>query len=165
MTNEPAVAPIFTEMQGGTMQNDKFKYDINALFTDPLFRMGFFDFFIKMQQDGIEAAKKFWSSYPQKSALFPNAIDLYERIADFYIMLGIVPKTNYDNVLKENASLKEENKFLTDTLRELQVNIFKTGGEKAQEIWHSSIDKQLAVNKEIAKNFFELFRMLKGGTE
>jgi len=147
------------------MQNDKFKYDINALFTDPLFRMGFFDFFIKMQQDGIEAAKKFWGSYPQKSDLFPNAIDLYERMVDFYIMLGIVPKTNYDKVLKENASLKEENKFLKDTLRELQVNIFKVGGEKAQEIWHSSIDKQLEVNKEIAKNFFELFRMLKVGME
>jgi regulator of replication initiation timing len=147
------------------MQNDKFKYDINALFTDPLFRMGFIDFFTKMQQDGMEAAKKFWSSYPQKSDLFPNAIDLYERIVDFYIMLGIVPKTNYDNVLKENTSLKEENKFLKDILRELQVNIFKIGGEKAQEIWDSSIDKQLEVNKEIAKNFFELFRMLKGGTE
>jgi regulator of replication initiation timing len=147
------------------MQNDKFKYDINALFTDPLFRMGFIDFFTKMQQDGMEAAKKFWSSYPQKSDLFPNAIDLYERIVDFYIMLGIVPKTNYDNVLKENTSLKEENKFLKDILRELQVNIFKIGGEKAQEIWDSSIDKQLEVNKEIAKNFFELFRMLKGGME
>jgi regulator of replication initiation timing len=80
-------------------------------------------------------------------------------------MLGIVPKTNYDNVLKENTSLKEENKFLKDILRELQVNIFKIGGEKAQEIWDSSIDKQLEVNKEIAKNFFELFRMLKGGME
>ena len=147
------------------MQNDKFKYDINALFTDPLFRMGFIDFFTKMQQDGMEAAKKFWSSYPQKSDLFPNAIDLYERIVDFYIMLGIVPKTNYDNVLKENTSLKEENKFLKDILRELQVNIFKIGGEKAQEIWDSSIDKTLEVNKEIAKNFFELFRMLKGGME
>jgi regulator of replication initiation timing len=127
--------------------------------------MGFIDFFTKMQQDGMEAAKKFWSSYPQKSDLFPNAIDLYERIVDFYIMLGIVPKTNYDNVLKENTSLKEENKFLKDILRELQVNIFKIGGEKAQEIWDSSIDKQLEVNKEIAKNFFELFRMLKGGME
>ena len=147
------------------MRNDNFKYDINALFTDPLFRMGFIDFFTKMQQDGMEAAKKFWSSYPQKSDLFPNAIDLYERIVDFYIMVGIVPKTNYDNVLKENASLKEENKFLKDILRELQVNIFKIGGEKAQEIWDSSIDKQLEVNKEIAKNFFELFRMLKGGME
>jgi hypothetical protein len=119
-------------MQGETMQNDNFKYDINALFTDPLFKLGFLDFFIKMQQDGIEAARKFWNSYAQKSDLFPNTVDIYERMVDFYIILGIVPKAKYDEVLKENTSLKEENKFLKDILRELQGNIFNLGGEKAQ---------------------------------
>jgi hypothetical protein len=68
-------------------------------------------------------------------------------------------------VLNENNRLKYENKFLKDTLRELQANIFQLGRENAQQIWHSSIDKQLEVNKEIAKNCFELFRMLKVGIE
>jgi len=76
-----------------------------------------------------------------------------------------VPKIRYDEVLNENKSLKDENAFLRDTIRELQINLFAEGGETAQNIWHKSIDKQLEVNKEISKNFFELFRMLKVSTE
>lgn len=64
-------------------------------------------------------------------------------------------KKKYDEVLNENNRLKYENKFLKDTLRELQAYIFKLGRENAQQIWHSSIDKQLEVNKEIAKNSFD----------
>lgn len=147
------------------MTNDNCKEEIGNIFTNPLFRLGFFDFFLKMQQEGIDAAKKFWGSYSQQNSLVPNAVEMYERMADFYIILGFVPKTKFDEAMNENNRLKNENKFLKDTLRELQANIFNAGEEKAQQIWHSSIDKQLEVNKEIAKNFFELFRMLKVGIE
>jgi hypothetical protein len=132
------------------------------LFTNFLFKKGFFDFFLKMQQEGIESARRFWGTYAGKD-LFPNAVDIFERMVDFYIGLGLVPSAKYDEALKENKSLNEENKFLKDMIRELQMNLFTEGGEKVQQIWHISIDKQLEMNKEIGKNFFELFRLLKEG--
>ena len=133
------------------------------LFTNPLFKMGFFDFFLKMQQEGIEAARKFWDNSAQKQSLVPNAIEMYERMIDFYIILGFVPRVKFDAMAKENKNLKEENKFLRDAMRELQLNLFKDGGEKAQQIWNDSIDKQLDLHKEIARNFFEIFRQLNAG--
>lgn len=147
------------------MFNDECTTKMTGLFTNPLFKMGFFDFFLKMQQEGIEAARKFWGTYSEKNNLFPDALEMYERMIDFYIILGFVPRVKYDEILGENKSLKQENKFLRDTLRELQFNLFTEGGEKVQQIWHSSIDKQLEMNKEIAKDFFELFRQLKVGSE
>jgi hypothetical protein len=133
------------------------------LFTNPLFKRGFFDFFLKMQQDGIEAARKLWDNSAQKQSLVPNATEMYERMIDFYIILGFVPRVKYDEMAKENKNLKTENKFLRDAMRELQLNLFKDGGEKAQQIWNDSIDKQLDLHKEIAKNFFEIFRQLNAG--
>jgi len=147
------------------MFNDECDTKMNDMFTNPLFKMGFFDFFLKMQQEGIEAARKYWITYAEKNSIFPNSLDTYERMADFYIILGFVPRIRYDQVLSENKSLKDENKFLRDTMRELQINLFAEGGETTQQIWHKSIDKQLEVNKEIAKNFFEIFRMLKVSSE
>ena len=130
------------------------------LFTNPLFKMGFFDYFLKMQQEGIEAARKFWSASAEKSGLLPNANEMYERMIDFYIILGFVPRIKYDEIAKENKGLKAENKFLRDAMRELQQNLFKEGGEMGQQIWNSSIDRQLEMNKEIAKGFFEIVRQL-----
>jgi hypothetical protein len=147
------------------MYSDDCNTKMNDLFSNPLFKIGFFDFFLKMQQEGIEAARKYWITYEEKNSLFPNTLDTYERMADFYIILGFVPRTRYDQVLSENKSLKDENKFLRDTMRELQINLFTEGGETAQQIWHKSIDKQLEINKEIAKNFFEIFRILKVSSE
>jgi len=145
--------------------NDECTTQMQDLFMNPLFKIGFFDFFVKMQQEGIEAARRYWSLYADKNNLFPNALEAYERMADFYIMLGFVPRLRYDQAMSENKSLKEENKFLRDTVRELQLNIFNEGGEKAQEIWQKSVDKQLELNKEISKNFFDIFRMLKVGAK
>ena len=138
---------------------------MNDMFTNPLFKMGFFDFLLKMQQEGIDAARKYWITYSQQNSLFPGAMDTYERMADLYIILGFVPKLQYDQVLGENIKLRDENKFLRDAIRELQLNLFAEGGEAAQNIWNKSIDKQLEVNKDISKNFFELFRILKVGSE
>jgi hypothetical protein len=147
------------------MFNDDCTTKMMGIFSNPLFKIGFFDFFLKMQQEGIEAARKFWGTYSEKNNLFPDALEMYERMIDFYIILGFVPRVKYDEILGENKSLKQENKFLRDTIRELQFNLFTEGGEKVQKIWQDSIDKQLEMNKEIAKNFFELFRQLKVGSE
>jgi len=154
---------VRSEEEGGTMFTEDMTKEMMDLFTNPLFKMGFFDFFLKMQQEGIEAARKFWDNSAQKQSLVPNAIEMYERMIDFYIILGFVPRIKYDEMAKENKNLKEENKFLREALRELQLNLFKDGGEKAQQIWNDSIDKQLDLHKEIAKNFFEIFRQLNAG--
>jgi hypothetical protein len=153
---------FFPKRKEEAMFNEEYTVKMMDLLTNFHFKKEFFDFFLKMQQEGIEAARRFWNTYAGED-LFPNAVDIFERMVDFYIGLGLVPSAKYDEVLKENRSLKEENKFLKDMIWELQMNLFAEGGEKVQQIWHSSIDKQLEMNKEIAKNFFELFRLLKEG--
>ncbi len=135
------------------------------LFTNTIFKIGFSEFFLKMQEEGIEAARKFWGPYAEKNNLFRNAGDMYERILDFYIVFGFVPRARYDNLIRENKSLEEANKFLRDTIRELQLNLFSEGGEKIQQIWHSSIARQLELNHGLAKNFFDVFRQLKVGAQ
>ncbi len=146
------------------MFNEDMTKQMMDLFTNPLFKMGFFDFFLKMQQEGIEAARKFWiSTAEKKNTPVPNVTEMYERLVDFYIILGFVPRVKYEDAVKENKGLKEENKFLRDAILELQSNLFKEAGEKGQQIWETSIDKQLDMHKEIAKNFFEMFRQLKAG--
>ena len=139
--------------------------NILQLYSNPLFQKGFFDFFQKMQQEGIEAAKKFWNLSPEKNSLFPNTLEIYEKLIDFYIVLGFVPKSKYEEVLKENEKLKYENLFLRDTIKQLQFKVFTEGGEKVQEVWKDIVDKQMELNKDIAKNFFELFRQLRGDNQ
>ena len=142
------------------MFNEEMTREMMDLFTNPLFKMGFFDYFLKMQQEGIEAARKLWSSTAEKSGLLPNASEMYEQMIDFYIILGFVPRIKYDEIAKENKSLKAGNKFLRDAMRELQQNLFKEGGEMGRQIWNNSIDRQLEMHKEIAKSFFEIVRQL-----
>ncbi|HET6515716.1 MAG TPA: hypothetical protein VFG09_11200 [Thermodesulfovibrionales bacterium] len=132
------------------------------LFGNPLFKKGFFDFFLKMQQEGIEAAKKFWSLYPDKSGLSPNIQEIYEKMVDFYIVLGFVPRAKFDDVLRENERLRSENSFLKEMIKQFQMNLSREGGKKMQEEWQAIIDKQMEMNKEMAKGFFEFFRELKG---
>lgn len=147
------------------MFNEEMMKNLIQLYSNPLFQKGFFDFFQKMQQEGIEAAKKFWNLSPEKSSLFPNSMEIYEKLIDFYIVLGFVPKSKHDEVLKENEKLKYENAFLRETIKQLQFKVFTEGGEKVQEAWKDIVDKQMELNKDIAKNFFELFRQLKGDTQ
>ena len=143
------------------MLSDNCRVKFEELFVNPLFKIGFFDFLLKMQQEGIEAARQHWITHAEQNQMYPNLMETCEKMADFYIVLGFVPGIRHQQVVDENKSLKDENKFLKDTIRELHSNLIKEGGEKAQEIWHKSIDKQLEINQEITKNFFELFRMLK----
>ena len=142
------------------MNNEEMRKDMMDLFTNPLFKKNFFGFFLDVQREGIEAAKKLWNLSPEKSTYFPYALEIYEKMIDFYITLGFVPRTKYEKVLKENEDLRQENKFLKETIYEVQSSIFKEGGEKLQETWHKVIDKQVAMNREIKKDFFQLFKQL-----
>jgi hypothetical protein len=77
---------------------------------------------------------------------------------DFYMSLGLAPKAKYDEVFKEHEKLLYQNMFLRETIRQLQLKMFVEGGEKLREAWKSTIDKQLELHREIAKNVIELFR-------
>jgi hypothetical protein len=66
-----------------------------------------------VQQEGIKAAKQFWDISPLRQSLFPNVSDIFEKMIDFYRNLGFVPFTSYEEVVKENKQLEEENQFLT----------------------------------------------------
>jgi hypothetical protein len=146
-----------------TVQNEDIAKQMMEVFTNPLFKMGFFDYFLKMQQEGIEAARKFWSSTAEKNSPVPNAGEMYERMIDFFIILGFVPRVKYEEAVKESKNLKVENKFLRDAMRELQAKLSEEWGEKGQQVWDASIDRQLEAHREIAKNFFEMFRQMKVG--
>jgi regulator of replication initiation timing len=140
------------------MFNEALIKSIMTLFSDFLFRKGFFDFFQVVQREGIEAARRFWHSYPYKNVFFPNALDMYENMIDFYMSLGLAPKAKYDEALKEHEKLHYENTFLRETIMQIQLEMFAEGGEMVREAWKSIIDKQIEMNKEIAKNLFEIFR-------
>ncbi len=142
------------------MYNEEMIKTMMGMFADPLFKKGFYDFFGKMQKEGIDAAKKFWDMHADKSGI-AGAPDFFEKLVDFYIILGFVPGFKYDEVLKEKDDLKKEVEFLRNTLKELQQSVFVEGTKKSQEIWKTVVDKQFDMNKEISKKFFELFRELK----
>lgn len=130
------------------------------LFANPLFKQGAEQFFSKMQQEGMDAARKFWgtSSY---ASTFPDALQMCERMADFYSAMGFVPLAKYEELRKEVDGLKAENKLLRDTIQGLQQSFLAEGGVKAQEAWQGVVDKQLEMNREVARSFFEAFGQFK----
>jgi hypothetical protein len=110
-----------------------------------------------MQVNGIEAARKFWDLHPYKNIFFPSVEDYFEKMIDFYINLGLAPKTRYDAVMKEHEKLQYENTFLRETINQLGAIILAADGEeKVQLVWNSVVYKWIGVNTEIANNFFEL---------
>jgi hypothetical protein len=130
------------------------------LFSNPLFKKSLFDFNVKMQKEGIEAAKKFWNMNPAKDS-FPFGAEMFEKMADFYIILGFVPHYQYDEAVKEKEGLKKENEFLRETIRQLQMSMFSEAGERAQKAWETIISKQFEMNKDLSKNIIDLFKGLK----
>lgn len=130
------------------------------LFANPMFRQGANEFFSKMQQDGMDAAKKFWGTTPY-AANFPDAQQMMERMADFTSAMGFVPLAKYQELEKAMDSLKAENQLLRDTIRELQNSFIAEGGAKAQQAWQGVIDKQIEMNREVAKSFFDAFSQFK----
>jgi hypothetical protein len=130
------------------------------LFANPMFRQGAGEFFSKMQQEGMEAAKKFWGTSSYASTL-PDAQQMIERLADFYGAMGFVPLVKYEELRKEVDRLKAENQLLRDTIRELQQSFIAEGGVKAQQAWQGVIDKQLELNREATRSFFDALKQFK----
>jgi regulator of replication initiation timing len=133
------------------------------LFANPLFRAGFAEFTLKAQQEGIEAAKKFWglSSY---SKAFPFSEEMCERLADWYKAMGFVPLVKYQELQEENRHLQAENQALKNMIRDMQLSFFNEGGDKAREAWQDMVDKQIKMNTELANTFFEAFKPFKSGS-
>ena len=141
-------------------QNEDIIKNMMDLFSNPLFRTGFSEFVTKAQMEGLESAKKFWgmSDYGKT---YPFSGDIYERLTDWYSVLGFVPNTKYNQTVDENTKLKAENQLLRNMIKDLQLNLFTEGGEKAQQVWHEIIDKQIKMNAEVANTFFEAIRQFK----
>ena len=140
------------------MMTEDFLKNLLDLYSNPFFKKGFQDFFLKVQQEGMEAAKKFWDISPAKQGLFPNASEVFVKMVDFYRNLGFVPLNRYEEVVKENEQLKKENQFLKDTINDLNQKIFTEGGKAMQELWKTNLEKHIEMSKEIAKGFLDIFK-------
>ena len=124
------------------------------MFSNPMFRQGAGEFFSKMNQEGIDSARKFWNDSPY-AGMFPDQQQLMERLYDFYRAMGVVPLSKYEDAQKEIESLKQENAQLRNTLRDLQQSFLVEGGTKAQHAWQEVMDKQIELNREATRSFFE----------
>jgi hypothetical protein len=121
---------------------------VEDLLKMPLFKMGFLEFFRKMQEEGIVAAKNYWSLSHGMDFLIPQAPEIFERLVDFYIILGFVPRKRHEKMLEENEDLKEENTCLKNTIRELQDNALAAREEDMQKTLQEIGAKQMGLNSE-----------------
>jgi regulator of replication initiation timing len=127
------------------------------MFSNPMFKQGANEFLKIAQQQGIEAANKFWGISSESQA-FPGADKMMERMGDFYQNFGFVPQAKYDDLQKENTSLKNENQMLRNTLGELQQRYMAENSAKAQQAWQEIVDKQLEMSREVTKSFFDVLK-------
>jgi len=143
--------------------NEEYFKNMLDLFSNPLFRAGLNEFAQRAQQEGLEAAKKFWGGSDYGKA-FPYSADMLERLNDWYQLMGFVPLAKYKQIEEENAALKAENLLLKNMIKDMQMNFVTEGGEKAQQVWHDIIDKQIKMNAEVTNTFFEAIQKLKSGS-
>lgn len=127
------------------------------LMNNPLFQQAASEYFKLAQQQGLEAAQKFWGATPTATT-FPDAQQMFDRMVDFTTAMGFVPLTKYEELKKENEQLRNENQLLRDSLASLQKTFAAENGAKAQEAWQSMVDKQLELSSEITKSFFEALK-------
>ena len=64
-------------------------------FSNPMFKNGANEFLKIAQQQGIDAANKFWGISSQSQA-FPDVEKMMGSMAEFYQSLGFVSQTKYD---------------------------------------------------------------------
>jgi len=127
------------------------------MFSNTMFKHGANEFLKIAQQQGMEAANKFWGISSENQA-FPDVEKMMERMAEFYQTLGFVPQAKYDELMKQYAGLKAENQMLSDTIRELQQRFIAENGTKAQQAWQEVVDKQLEMSREVTKSFFDVLK-------
>jgi hypothetical protein len=144
--------------------NENFLADLAALYSNPLVKSMFMDYFTRMQQEGVQAATKLFTTAPAKKDLFGMSPDIFEKMAEFYSGFGFVSQKKHEEVLKENESLKKENAFLKEVVQKMNLKMFEEGSRGIQEAWQEGLAKQLEMSKEMAKTFFELFKDIKKDT-
>jgi len=144
------------------MVTEEFLKSLFNLYDNPLFKKGFLDFFQKVQKEGIETAKKFWDISPLRQSLFPNTSEIFEKMTDFYLNLGFVPFTKYEELVKKNEQLKKEIQFLKYIIKDLHKNAFTEGGKAMQELWKTNIEKHIEMSRETMKDFLDIFRQSGG---
>lgn len=127
------------------------------LMNNPLFQQAASEYFKLAQLQGLEAAKQFWGNSASANN-FPDAQQMFDRMADFTTAIGFVPLTKYEELKKENEQLRNENQLLRDSIASLQKTFTAESGAKAQEAWQSMVDKQLELSNEITKSFFEAMK-------
>jgi len=140
------------------MNNKDFTKFLLGLYENPSFRKGFSDFFVNMQQDGIEKAKEFWNIYPEKDKFSFEAPEVFEQMIEFYSEMGFVSRKKYDAVLSENQKIKKENDFLKRTIKEVNLKAFTEEGKKIQDSWKDIVEKQMETSKEMSESFFKIFK-------
>lgn len=141
--------------------NENFLKDLAALYSNPLVKSMFMDYFTRMQQEGSQAAAKFFDTAPVKKDLFGMGSDVFEKMAEFYSGFGFVSQRKYEELLEENETLKKENKFLKEVVQKMNLKMFEEGSRGIQEAWQEGLATQLEMSKEMAKTFFELFKDIK----
>jgi hypothetical protein len=135
---------------------------VEDLFTKPLFKKWFLEFFSKMQKEGIQAAERFWNQYHRGDGQIPKAPKIFEKLIDFYLILGFVPRQRHEMDLRENDRLKEENKRFMDILRELRSSIYDVQ-KNVRESWEEIMDRQIEISSEAGGGIRDFFRQMKGG--
>lgn len=142
------------------MNDELIKMFLN-LYSNPIFKDTFAESMLKMQKEGMDAARAFWIQQSQKEQLLSGITGItgvFDKMMDFYSDMGFVSRKKYDEALKENEKLKRENEFLKDTIQKLNLKVFEEGGKTMQEAWKDTVSKQMEFSKEITKNLFDLFK-------
>jgi hypothetical protein len=143
-------------LEGKAMVSREVLNSIDDLFRTPLFKMGFLEFFRRTQEEGIVAARSFWNVHHATTFLVPNAPEIFERMIDFYIILGFVPRSRYERVVRENEKLKEENNALSGVLGELQ-NALRISNENIREkTLRAAGERQTAQDDQKEKSVLEM---------
>ena len=126
-------------------------------FSNPMFKNGANEFLKIAQQQGMEAANKFWGISSQSQA-FPDVDKMMGSMAEFYQSLGFVSQTKYDELMQQFASLKADNQLLGDSIRELQQRFIAENSAKAHQAWQEVVDKQLEMSRNVTKSFFDVLK-------
>lgn len=126
-------------------------------FSNPMFKNGANEFLKIAQQQGMEAANKFWGISSQSQA-FPDVDKMMGSMAEFYQSLGFVSQTKYDELMQQFASLKADNQLLSDSIRELQQRFIAENSAKAHQAWQEVVDKQLEMSRNVTKSFFDVLK-------
>ena len=124
------------------------------MLSNPMFKQGANEFIKIAQQQGLAEANKFWG-ISNETQPFSGTEKIMEGMSKFYQNLGFVPQAKYDELVKENAKLKNENEVLRSTLGELQQKYMAEHGAKAQQAWGDIVGKQLEMSQSVTKSFFD----------